>query len=63
MVKTKESSSSSSSSWKTFGVRLPPELAKAIRVLAAKNEKKVQDIMMEALQDVLVKYGEKTPKG
>jgi predicted transcriptional regulator len=63
MVKAKGSSSTSSSLWKTFGVRLPPELAKAIRVLAAKNEKKVQDIMMEALQDVLVKYGEKAPKG
>ncbi|HUL01182.1 MAG TPA: ribbon-helix-helix domain-containing protein [Nitrospirota bacterium] len=51
-----------SSSWKTFGVRLPPELAKAIRVLAAKSEKKVQDILIEALQDALVKYGEKAPK-
>jgi predicted transcriptional regulator len=51
----------STADWKSLGVRVPPELAKALRILAAKKERTMQDILVEALLDVLKKHGEKMP--
>ena len=57
-----ESNSSPSASWKMFGSRVPPELSKAIRILSIEQGTSAQAIMIEALRDVLVKYGKKLPK-
>jgi hypothetical protein len=51
-----------STDWKLFGGRIPPELAKAVRILSVKEDISVQDLMIEALSDVLMKHGEKLPK-
>lgn len=59
MVKTQQTDGPSTANWKSLGVRVPPELAKGLRVVAAKNDKTMQDILVEALRDVLKKYGEK----
>ena len=61
MVKTQKTIGPSTVNWKSLGVRVPPELAKAIRLVAVKNDKTMQDILVEALLDVLKKYGEKAP--
>ncbi len=50
------------SGWKLFGGRIPPELAKAVRILSIKEDTSVQDLMIEALTDVLMKHGEKPLK-
>ena len=52
----------SKSDWKLFGGRIPPELAKSVRILSIKEDISVQDLMIEALTDVLIKHGEKAPK-
>lgn len=57
-----ETNSNPSSSWKIFGSRVPPELSKAVRILAIEQETSSQALMIEALKDVLVKYGKKLPK-
>lgn len=62
MPKTKSSSSSSSSAGKVFGGRIPENLAKAIRIMGIEENKSVQEIMIEALHDILSKYGKKVPK-
>lgn len=62
MPKTKTSANSSSSAVKVFGGRIPTDLAKAVRILCVEEDKSVQEIVVEALQDVLVKYGKKVPK-
>ena len=62
MGKSKPSQLSPKSDWRLFGGRIPPELAKAVRILAAKEETSVQDLMIESLIDVLMKHGEKLPK-
>lgn len=61
MSKTQESAGKTTAGWKGLGVRVPPELARALRITAAKNDKTMQDILVEALRDVLKKYGEKVP--
>ena len=61
MPKSKTSSSKSSPSGKVFGGRIPENLAKAIRIMGIEESKSVQEILIEALQDVLVKYGKKVP--
>jgi predicted HicB family RNase H-like nuclease len=48
--------------WKLFGGRIPPELAKAVRILSIKEGISVQDLMIESLTDVLITHGEKPPK-
>ena len=62
MGKSKSSHLSLKSGWKLFGGRIPPELAKAIRMLAIKEDTSVQDLMIESLTDMLMKHGEKPPK-
>jgi predicted HicB family RNase H-like nuclease len=62
MGKTKSSQPSTKSDWKLFGGRIPPELAKAVRILSIKEDNSVQDLMIEALTDVLMKHGEKPPR-
>lgn len=62
MGKSKSSQPSPKSDWKLFGGRIPPELAKAVRILSIKDDISVQDLMIEALTDVLIKHGEKPPK-
>ncbi len=37
MVKTQVTIGPSTVNWKSLGVRVPPELAKALRIVAAKN--------------------------
>ena len=62
MGRTKSSQRSPGSDWKIFGSRIPPELAKAVRILSINKDISVQDLMIEALMDVLMKHGEKPPK-
>jgi hypothetical protein len=62
MRRSKSSQRSSSSDWKLFGGRIPTELAKAVRILSINEDVSVQDLMIEALTDVLMKHGEKSPK-
>ena len=62
MSKQQSESTASTSEWKTIGVRCPQQLLKAVRVLAAKNDKSMQDLIVEGLMDLLKKYGEKAPK-
>lgn len=62
MGKTKSSQPSPKSDWKLFGGRIPPELAKAVRILSINKDISVQDLMIEALTDVLMKHEEKPPK-
>ena len=62
MGRPKSSKRSPSTDWKLFGGRIPPELAKAVRILSINKEISVQDLMIEALMDVLLKHGEKLQK-
>ena len=62
MAKATLSQPSTKPVWKLFGGRIPPELAKAVRILSVKEDISVQDLMIEALSDVLIKHGEKLPK-
>lgn len=62
MDKFKSSQLSPKSDWKLFGGRIPPELAKAVRILSIKEDMSLQDLMIEALMDVLMKHREKPPK-
>jgi hypothetical protein len=62
MGKSKSLQLSPKSDWKLFGGRIPTELAKAVRILSVKEDISVQNLMIEALTDVLIKHGEKTPK-
>ena len=62
MGKSKSSKLSLKSDWKLFGGRIPPELAKAVRILSINEDISVQDLMVEALTDVLIKHGEKLSK-
>ena len=62
MGKPKSSQQSQKSNWKLFGGRIPPELAKAVRILSVTKDISVQDLMIEALTDVLMKHREKSPK-
>lgn len=62
MARPKSLVKSPSATWPMFGSRIPPELTKAIRMLALKSDIKVQDLMIEALKEILIKYGEKVPK-
>jgi predicted transcriptional regulator len=61
MAKIQEKTLAKSADWKGLGVRVPPELARALRIVAAKNDKTMQDILVEAIRAVLKKYGEKIP--
>lgn len=62
MSRSKSSQLSPRTDLKLFGGRIPPELAKAVRILSVTKEISVQDLMIEALSDVLIKHGEKLPK-
>jgi len=62
MGKSKISQLSPKSDWKLFGGRIPPDLAKAVRILSINEDISVQDLMIEALTDVLMKHGEKPSK-
>lgn len=62
MGKSKISQLSPKSDWKIFGGRIPPDLAKAVRILSINEDISVQDLMIEALKDVLIKHVEKTSK-
>lgn len=62
MSKSMSSQLSPKSDWKLFGGRMPPELAKAVRILSIKEDISVQDLMIDALSDLLTKHGEKPPE-
>jgi len=62
MGRSKSSQLNPKSDWKLFGGRIPPKLAKAVRILSINEDISVQDLMIEALTDVLIKHGEKPPK-
>lgn len=62
MGRSKSSQLSPRSDWKLFGGRIPPDLAKAVRILSINEDISVQDLMIEALKDVLIKHVEKPPK-
>lgn len=62
MGRTKPSKLNPKSDWKLFGGRIPPDLAKAVRILSINVDITVQDLMIEALTDVLMKHGEKSPE-
>lgn len=42
---------------KALAVRLPPELRQRTRVYAVKTEKRIQDVVAEALEEYLRKRG------
>ncbi len=48
--------SSPSSSNKVFGVRVDPELAKKLKILAIEKETQVYKLLEEAIIDLLKKY-------
>ncbi len=62
MPKGKSSASNPKSTGKVFGGRIPDNLAKAIRILGIEENKSVQELLIEALQDLLLKHGKKIPK-
>jgi hypothetical protein len=62
MGKSKSLQLSPKSGWKLFGGRIPPELAKAVRILSINKDISVQALMIEALTDLLMKHGEKLLK-
>ena len=62
MGRPKSSKRSPSTDWKLFGGRIPTELAKAVRILSIKKDISVQNLMIEALGDMLMKHGEKPQK-
>ncbi len=62
MARSKSSKMSPKSDWKIFGGRIPPELAKAVRILSITKDISVQDLMIEALTDLLMKHREKSPQ-
>ncbi len=61
MAKTQLTKGPSTANWRALGVRVPAELAKALRILAAKKDKTMQEILVESIRDVLKKYGEHMP--
>lgn len=62
MSRSKSSQLNPRTDLKLFSGRIPPDLAKAVRILSVTREISVQDLMIEALSDVLIKHGEKLPK-
>ena len=62
MGRPKLSKRNPSADWKLFGGRIPTELAKAVRILSIKKDISIQNLMIEALEDVLIKHGEKLTK-
>jgi hypothetical protein len=62
MGKSKTSQLNPKSDWKIFSGRIPPDLAKAVRILSINEDVSVQNLMIEALTDMLVKHGEKPLK-
>jgi len=61
MYKKQLDSKSSTAGWKMIGVRMPPELVKAIKQLALDKDTSMQKVTIEALQDFLKKHGVKVP--
>lgn len=47
---------------KAYNNMLDRELIKNLRILAAKQEKKQNDLLEEAMQDLLKKYEKKVPQ-
>ena len=62
MPKAKSASGRSTYTGKVFGGRIPDNLARAVRIMSIEVDKSVQELLVEALQDVLTKYGKKVPK-
>ncbi len=62
MPKTKSASGSLTYTGKVFGGRIPDNLAKAVRIMCIEENKSIQELLVEALQDILVKYGKKVPR-
>lgn len=58
MTKKKSTSTSSSPSSKVFGVRIDPELAKKLKILAVKKDTQVYRLLEEGITDLLKKYKE-----
>jgi hypothetical protein len=46
----------------SYNTTLNPVLLKKLRILAAEQEKRHNDILEEAIADILRKYGKKVPK-
>ena len=47
---------------KPYNNMLDRELIKNLKILAAKQEKKQNDLLEEAMQDIIKKYDKKLPK-
>ncbi len=60
MPRTRATSESGNA--KMFGGRIPDNLGRAVKILAAEERKSAQELLVEALQDILVKYGRKVPR-
>ena len=52
----------SAGNFKMFGGRIPDNLVRAMKILAAEENKSVQALLIEALHDLLAKYGKRVPK-
>jgi hypothetical protein len=62
MEKKQLKSKSSTTGWKMIGVRMQPDLVKAIKRYALENDTSMQEVTIEALQDFLKKHGVKVLK-
>jgi predicted transcriptional regulator len=57
MAKKKDTSSGSSSR-KSYGIRLDPDLVRGIKIIAAKTDKPVNRVLEEAIVEYLKKHRE-----
>lgn len=58
MGKKSTSSTTTSSPNKVFGVRVDPELAKKLKILAVKKDTQVYKLLEEAITDLIKKHKE-----
>lgn len=58
MGKKSTSSTGASTPNKVFGVRMDPELAKKLKILAVKKDTQVYKLLEEAITDLLKKHKE-----
>ena len=58
MVRKSTSSAGASTPNKVFGVRMDPELAKKLKILAVKKDTQVYKLLEEAITDLLKKHKE-----
>jgi len=61
MNKNRADTQCANSDWKMIGVRVPPELIKAVKQYALDKDLSMQDVTIDALKDFLKRNGVKIP--